>query len=493
MENNINSSNIDDSSMNIINIDGTPYVNNSIGREKYFDIARGIGIILVLMGHTGFLSDGLKHLILSFHMPMFFVISGMLMAYKGENQKAIKDIFSRRVKSLMIPYLWFSLIYIVVYIFAFKAGDMSGTDLVQNIIYMVDLYGDSTLWFLPALILGELGFVFIKKRTDDILKNSKLNPDLATMVLILAIGILAYYFQLKITIIWSMNSNNLIITNIIDFIRGFLRAAIVMSFIGGGFYGFGPFYAKFISKKEEKNEGFESQTERYPANNEVVNTLVERDDCTENRKNDFESSVLSTRHTNKITRGIQTDFDNDAHGNNKTKGIETIGDIKEKASKIKGLGEITKLLITIVIAFAALYMTSMRNEIVDFHRVVLGNYLWFLVSAFAGTTCILSFSVILDQFCNFARFAFFKRIAGLVGNLLSFWGRNSLIIMCTHLNLYILYWSIRWAWFVDRIVKRAKSYVFMFNILLAALILESILIFVINRYLPFLIGRKRKH
>ena len=45
-------------------------------RVKYFDIARGITIILMIVGHT--LSFGWKrNLIFSFHMPLFIIISGM--------------------------------------------------------------------------------------------------------------------------------------------------------------------------------------------------------------------------------------------------------------------------------------------------------------------------------------------------------------------------------------------------------------------------------
>ncbi|MCK6584746.1 MAG: acyltransferase family protein, partial [Anaerolineales bacterium] len=48
-------------------------------RIDYIDIAKGIGIILVVMGHNDFalISPFTHKLIYSFHMPMFFFMSGM--------------------------------------------------------------------------------------------------------------------------------------------------------------------------------------------------------------------------------------------------------------------------------------------------------------------------------------------------------------------------------------------------------------------------------
>lgn len=51
-------------------------------RETYIDIAKGIGIILVVIGHL----HGINHIIHDFfylfHMPLFFIISGYLYNHK---------------------------------------------------------------------------------------------------------------------------------------------------------------------------------------------------------------------------------------------------------------------------------------------------------------------------------------------------------------------------------------------------------------------------
>lgn len=42
-------------------------------RIAYIDILRGIGILLMVMGHVGF-GSRFSHYIHAFHMPLFFVV-----------------------------------------------------------------------------------------------------------------------------------------------------------------------------------------------------------------------------------------------------------------------------------------------------------------------------------------------------------------------------------------------------------------------------------
>ena len=55
-------------------------------RIEWIDIAKGIGIILVVIGHISQI-EVLNDIIYSFHMPLFFIISGYLYKrkfYKGK-------------------------------------------------------------------------------------------------------------------------------------------------------------------------------------------------------------------------------------------------------------------------------------------------------------------------------------------------------------------------------------------------------------------------
>lgn len=72
---------------------------------------------------------------------------------------------------------------------------------------------------------------------------------------------------------------------------------------------------------------------------------------------------------------------------------------------------------------------------------------------------------------------------------IDFLGRNSLIIMATHLQCYILYAGIRIALVIDQWVTRAKSYIYMFNSVLFTMLIEVIIILVINKFFPFITGK----
>lgn len=52
-------------------------------RIEYFDAAKGIAIIAVIVGHMGLIARGMtltEKFIFSFHMPIFFLISGYFLS-----------------------------------------------------------------------------------------------------------------------------------------------------------------------------------------------------------------------------------------------------------------------------------------------------------------------------------------------------------------------------------------------------------------------------
>lgn len=57
-------------------------------RKKGFDVARGIGIFLIVWSHT--MSDGepLRSFLFSFHVPLFFLISGYFLRVEEKNVHA---------------------------------------------------------------------------------------------------------------------------------------------------------------------------------------------------------------------------------------------------------------------------------------------------------------------------------------------------------------------------------------------------------------------
>lgn len=109
-------------------------------RIDYLDIAKGIGIILVYIGHCKIAgSNHLFQWIYSFHMPLFFFISGLL--FKNEK---FNSILRNKAIGLLIPYVIFSIFNYVVNIFA---------DVYQISFWGVLVYGWglNPMWFIPML------------------------------------------------------------------------------------------------------------------------------------------------------------------------------------------------------------------------------------------------------------------------------------------------------------------------------------------------------
>ena len=115
-------------------------------RDPYFDNARGLLIILVVVGHllletTSEISASVTVWIYSFHMPAFIAVTGHLSRrYSGSPRQA-----SRLITLLIVPYLAFQLFHELLAV------------LVLGKAFSFDPFTPRwTLWFLLALLIWRL-------------------------------------------------------------------------------------------------------------------------------------------------------------------------------------------------------------------------------------------------------------------------------------------------------------------------------------------------
>lgn len=144
-------------------------------RLEFIDILKGIGIIFVIAGHLQNISTISRAWIYSFHMPLFFFISGVL--FRKSNLKLNKkDYILKKVKSLLYPYLTISIFFIVFNILtAIKnhSGIVGIKQMIFSYLYSAKLYETNyvgALWFLTCLFSVEIMFYFIAKISN---KTSK--------------------------------------------------------------------------------------------------------------------------------------------------------------------------------------------------------------------------------------------------------------------------------------------------------------------------------
>ena len=77
-------------------------------RIQWIDQLRGMAIFLVILGHVD-LPNKVNGLIYSFHMPLFFIITGLTMNNQKLSVMNIKEYILGQVKQLLIPYIWMKL------------------------------------------------------------------------------------------------------------------------------------------------------------------------------------------------------------------------------------------------------------------------------------------------------------------------------------------------------------------------------------------------
>ena len=58
-------------------------------RIGYYDLARGLGIIFVVIGHIDTFYVPFRSVVITFHMALFFMISGMLFWETKEEESEI--------------------------------------------------------------------------------------------------------------------------------------------------------------------------------------------------------------------------------------------------------------------------------------------------------------------------------------------------------------------------------------------------------------------
>nr|WP_284508153.1 acyltransferase family protein [Caballeronia sp. AZ1_KS37] len=69
-------------------------------RNRTIDAARGIGIVLVVLGHAIGLPEWLFRVIYSCHMPLFFFLSG----YLFNGKRGPLEVMRRNSRRLLMPY-----------------------------------------------------------------------------------------------------------------------------------------------------------------------------------------------------------------------------------------------------------------------------------------------------------------------------------------------------------------------------------------------------
>lgn len=88
----------------------------------------------------------------------FYMVVGWLWGMSLK-RRTVGEHWAKRKKGLVVPYLWFSLLFLVLDIVLIAGSFISPQILYRDLYKTICLRGIGTLWFLPALLGGEMLFL----------------------------------------------------------------------------------------------------------------------------------------------------------------------------------------------------------------------------------------------------------------------------------------------------------------------------------------------
>jgi len=145
-------------------LSGVIYTSDLNNRQKWVDIAKGLGIIAVAAGHSG--SNAASYLYW-FHMPLFFIISGYLFKPQ-EDWPSFINWSVRRTCQLLLPYISFMAIIVVTEYYLgnknldyHKIADCFAFNFYPGGRYTGGFY--VIFWFVTCLYTTQIAFAFVHK------------------------------------------------------------------------------------------------------------------------------------------------------------------------------------------------------------------------------------------------------------------------------------------------------------------------------------------
>ncbi len=366
---------------------------SSAGRIVWLDAARGIGILLIVAGHIIPMTQPFSHFIYSFHVPLFFFLSGMVLqkrhmgsAVAGQmgitgasadvkRRRGFLRFVRKKAESLLYPYAVFSFLSLVCDRL-FDSLDRFGKEIPGTVF----LLGNGPLWFLPALFVAEILFYVVH--------SFDLHKDVDR---------------------WKCDRS----ATDFDSWNRYLHVAVDVGLLAVSIWFSGRFY---FSVADPDVLGLWSIGN--VVNRGIIGFLW------------MESGWLLS--TIQETDGVQPRTG-------------------------------TALA---VLAFAGSIVISRQNTYVDLHYSLLGNPVLYYLGGFLAVYAVTELT---------------RRLPEAVLSGLAFWGRNSLIVFATHVNLWVLVEVEGSLQRFDGVLQWAMTFVLV-------LLVEAVLVLLINRFVPWMVS-----
>ncbi len=186
-------------------------------RLENIDRAKGVLIILAVIGHI-WQAGAVHNFIYAFHMPAFFIISGMLMSHTRSYEQKYMRFILKRIYAFGLPFIFFEILGVLTDILR-HGVTLNVKGYIFNTLSLQ--FNDANMWFLVTLFLIEVIFCAAKK----LLKKD-------WIVGVLCLALFAVYLLLP------RGGNR--------YVQALMQACHYMLYFAAGFY------AKALFEKENK-------------------------------------------------------------------------------------------------------------------------------------------------------------------------------------------------------------------------------------------------
>lgn len=179
-------------------------------RFLYIDVAKGLGITLMFLGHMK-IDEPLLAFISSFHMPLFILISGFL--FRADKPLSVS--LKHRAKALLLPYLYTNLSALLVrFVLLTKASAFTATGatgifkaqtkatllgmgFARNLFTNTESIGP--IWFVPFLFCVHALFLLIEKVCAN---------EIIEFTTVISLSFLGFYIGTEIAFLpWSFDAS----------------------------------------------------------------------------------------------------------------------------------------------------------------------------------------------------------------------------------------------------------------------------------------------
>ena len=131
-------------------------------RLEYVDIAKGIGLILVVCSHSD--AFDLMWLMMDMCIPIFFFCSGYTYSMKG----TFKESFIKKTRKLLVPYLFFNVVMFCAFCH-FSIREIIGIIYSRYSLYPLDVTpnikfftsGNYPMWYLTSMVVSYFLFYLL--------------------------------------------------------------------------------------------------------------------------------------------------------------------------------------------------------------------------------------------------------------------------------------------------------------------------------------------